>query len=172
MQNEIWKTVKGYEGFYEVSNLGMVRSLDRKIKRSDGQVRNYKGKILKSNLDINGYPSVGLTRNGKTKVYRIHLLVAIAFLNHVPCGHELVIDHIDNNRSNNSVNNIQIVSQRENCTKDKKSNLMLGVSYYNNKYYSRISVNGTNEYLGRYESELDAHEAYMKRRKEIENATV
>ena len=95
--NEIWKPIKGYEGLYEVSNLGRVRSL----VNNKGQ---YREKILKHNIR-NGYPSVTLCKNKKLKSFTIHRLVAEAFLpnpDNLPC-----VNHKDENRLNNFVNNLE-----------------------------------------------------------------
>ena len=82
IDNEIWKPVVGYEDLYEVSNLGRARSLDRTvnsgIKHSDKVVK--KGKILKASLNSSGYLYLNLWRQRKNKKYRVHRLVAEAFL--------------------------------------------------------------------------------------------
>ena len=95
--NEIWKPIKGYEGLYEVSNLGRVKSL----VNNKGQ---YREKILKHNIR-NGYPSVTLCKNKKLKSFAIHRLVAEAFLpnpDNLPC-----VNHKDENRLNNFVDNLE-----------------------------------------------------------------
>ena len=92
-QIEEFRPVKGYEGIYEISNLGNVKSL-----------KYNNGKILKVREDKYGYVKVNLYKNKKTKTCYIHQLMAIAFLNHTPNGHKLVVDHIDNNPSNNNLN--------------------------------------------------------------------
>ena len=76
---EIWKPIKDYEGYYEVSNFGRVRSLDRYVQHYSKH-RFYQGKILAENEYPNGYKYVNLSKDGKHKTILIHRLVAIAFL--------------------------------------------------------------------------------------------
>ena len=108
---EEWKPVVGYEGLYSVSNLGRVRSEERtKLSPLQGTVR-VKEK-LRSLKTIEGYKAVGLSLNGKVKSFRVHRLVAEAFIinpENKPC-----VNHIDNDRANNSVDNLEWVTNREN----------------------------------------------------------
>ena len=104
MKKEIWKDVKNYEGLYEVSNLGRVKSLNYNRTRKE--------KILKSGY-VCGYCKVVLCKYGKMKHFLVHRLVAEAFIdnsNNKPC-----IDHIDGNPMNNRVENLRWCTQRENC---------------------------------------------------------
>ncbi len=102
---EIWKDIQGYEGLYQVSNLGRVKSL----------VRGYywqKERILKPCKHIKGYMLVSLSKNEKEKTFRLHRLVAIAF---IPNPENLPqIDHINADKTNNSVNNLRWVTAKEN----------------------------------------------------------
>ena len=115
---EIYKNVTGYEGIYQVSNLGNVKSLERKVIGKLDSIRTLKEKVLKNNLNKKGYYLVGLMKDNKQATKKVHQLVAIAFLGHTPCGMKLVVDHIDNNPLNNRVDNLQIITQRENSTKN------------------------------------------------------
>lgn len=159
MKEEIWRDVVGYKGCYQVSDLGNIRSLDR----IDYTGRRLKGRILKPAIAC-GYLVVNLSLNGKVKTLKVHQLVAITFLNHKPCGHKLVIDHIDNNKLNNSLENLQIITQRENSSKDRVggSSIYTGVSFHpdGNKYVARCFHNSVDVYLGRFNTELEASEAY------------
>ena len=127
---EIWKEVKNYEGIYEVSNFGNVKSLQRLIKHRESNTL-VKEKIMKPFLSKSGYFIIRLNKNKIGKTHSIHQLVAIAFLNHKPCGYLLVVDHIDNNRLNNNLSNIQIVTNRENTSKrlTTHSSKYVGVAY-------------------------------------------
>ena len=164
MEKEIWKDVPQYEGRYQVSNLGRVRSLDRILTYSDGRVARLRGKLMKTQLNC-GYVKVGLSIDGVLKSKRVHQLVAMAFLGHVKCGQKLVVDHIDNNPLNNNLNNLQVITQRENLSKDKKgSSKYVGVSWYKatKRWLSRIrGVDGKQISLGYFENEIDAHNAYQ-----------
>jgi len=115
---EIWKSIEGYEGLYQVSNLGSFKSLERKV-RSKYAIRTVKEKILKQFLSKYGYLTVGLSKNCKTKRYQSHRLVAIAFISN-PNNYPMV-NHKDENRSNPKANNLEW------CT-----------SKYNNNYGTKI----------------------------------
>ncbi|MCT0449375.1 NUMOD4 motif-containing HNH endonuclease [Lactococcus lactis] len=106
---EIWKDVKGYEGLYQVSNLGQLKSLARKVPNN----RPVKEKIIKLNRTTNGYMQVRLYQHGKTKTVRIHRLVAEHFLKgFLP---EFDVNHIDENKSNNCADNLELSTHKENC---------------------------------------------------------
>ncbi len=162
---EEWKDVIRYEGLYQVSNLGRVKSLDRIVQ---GKIKNYhyKSKILKPGTNNNGHLFVNLYRDNKPKTRTIHQLLAESFLNHTPCGYKLVIDHIDNNKNNNCVTNLQIVTQRENLSKDKKnkSSKYTGVIWhkFHQKWTASIRMGKSRKYLGYYINEHEAHLAYQK----------
>lgn len=101
---EKWVDIPNYEGYYQVSNNGKVRSLDRIIKGPLGQPKKQKGAILKPRLR-HYYMSVRLAKNGIIKDYNIHRLVAISFLENplnLPC-----INHKDENKLNNNVENLE-----------------------------------------------------------------
>lgn len=108
---EIWKNIKGYENSYQVSNLGNVRSLTRKINTFNG-FRTTKGKLLKPLITNRNYYRVCLKSHQKNKYCFIHRLVAEAFIpnpNNYP-----VINHIDGNTLNNSVSNLEWCTQSHN----------------------------------------------------------
>ena len=168
---EIWRDVKGYEGCYQASSLGRIKSLDRTVVCKDGSERVYRGRILKGSINkTTGYRQVGLSVNGKLRTFTASQLVALAFLNHTPDGHTSVVDHVNGNRLDDRVENLQIVTNRENsstCYRSNKETLSskyAGVSWYkrDNKWISRIQYEGKSVYLGLYPTELEAHEAYQK----------
>lgn len=103
MSVEIWKPVKGFEGLYEVSNLGRVKSIER---------NGTKGIVLKQHIDRYGYMKVVLHKNDRPHYFTAHRLVASAFLNN-PEGKKTV-DHIDCNRTNNCVDNLRWTTMHEN----------------------------------------------------------
>lgn len=110
---EIWKAVKGYEGLYEVSNLGNVRSLDKVIKSKHNGTTLRKGRILTPFYEEKkGYYQVALTKDGKVKKYRVHRLVAIAFLEN-PFNYTDV-NHKDENKINNNVDNLEWCTRKYN----------------------------------------------------------
>jgi len=152
-QIEIWKDVVGYEGIYQISNLGRVKSL--KFGRE---------RIIMAYANGRGYLLVGLLKEGLKGTRAIHQLVAESFLEHTPCGHKVVVDHIDNNKLNNNVENLQLITQRDNSSKDKKgySSKYVGVSWnkFNQKWATRITIKGKYKHLGYFINELDASKAY------------
>ena len=168
--NEVWKCILGYEGIYMISNLGSVKSLQRLVPSKNSK-RLVKEKILKQCIDSVGYLHVGLNKENKHKTFKIHKLVAIAFLNHSPCGYKIVVDHIDDNKLNNNANNLQLVSQRENASKNKKSgsSVFTGVNWHkqHKKWHSKIELNGKSKHLGYFETELEASKAYQKELKKL-----
>lgn len=99
---EIWKDIPGYEGLYQASNLGRIRSIDRLVNNTVG-LKQMKGRILKP---INGkYLKVGLSKNGIQKPIRIHRLVALTFIQN-PNNYPYV-NHKDENKHNNCVDNLE-----------------------------------------------------------------
>lgn len=108
----IWKDIEGYEGYYQVSNDGQVKSLDRYITRSDGTVYFKKGKLMVQTLNTDEYPTVHLSRDGKGERISVHILVAKAFVPGYIKG--LEVDHLDTNRENNVYTNLEWVTHEEN----------------------------------------------------------
>lgn len=113
MEEEIWKDVKGYEGLYQVSNLGRVCSLERQTYDTVRKyIRKVRKRILKQALPKLGYYSVQLTKNGKQKSFRVHVLVAAAFLpnpNNFP-----VINHKNAIKTDNRVENLEWCTYQHN----------------------------------------------------------
>lgn len=162
---EIWKDIPNYEGIYQVSNLGNVKSLSRLMNKGK-VVFVSKEKIMNKYISKDGYYSVTLSKEKKSRTIKNHQLVAIAFLGHKLCGHELVIDHINDNKLDNRVENLQIVTARYNTlkTKENYSSNYKGVIWdkERDKWISRIKINGKSKYLGRFDSEHEAHLTYQE----------
>lgn len=167
---EVWKEIKGFEGKYQVSNLGRIKSLPRFIEKSTGNFIS-KEKILKPSKAYAGRLQVVLRKDNISKTYPIHKLVAIAFIDHTPCGYGEIVDHIDNDYTNNKADNLQLITQRENTSKDRNgySSKYVGVDWNKTRklWRSRIWINGKHFQLGHYEKELDAHNAYKEKLKEV-----
>ena len=110
---EIWKAVKDYEGLYEVSNTGRVRSLERKVRSGKGcPTRTLRGAVMRPQVS-RGYVRLMLCKDGKRKWHSVHRLVAMAFL---PNPEELaVINHLDGNKGNNHIGNLQWCTPSENA---------------------------------------------------------
>lgn len=119
-EKEIWKDIAGFEGYYQVSNLGRVRSLDRLIKRKNGHHKR-KGKILAQSSDKKGYKRLQLHKNGM-KSHKVHRLVASAFIESY-CQN-LQINHIDGDKSNNNLCNLEWVTPEQNTKHALKTGLI------------------------------------------------
>ena len=167
---EIFKTIEGFEG-YEVSNLGRVKSLKRKIKHSSGSFFISKERFLKPYVSTGGYLRVNLSKKCKTKQKKIHQLVAIAFLKHKPCGMKLVVDHINNVKTDNRLDNLQVVTHRYNVSKSapKGSSKYTGVRYIkkNKNWRAQIVINGKYNHLGVFTDEIEAAQAYQNALKKL-----
>lgn len=118
--NEIWKDVVGFEGLYQVSNLGNVKSLDRLVTYSDGRQITHKGKEIIP-LDNHGYLRVSLSKNGEKKEYRVHRLVALAFIPNP--DNKPYVNHLDEVKSNNFVDNLEWSTKDENFNYSKEKYL-------------------------------------------------
>ena len=116
-EEELWKPIKDYEGLYEISNLGRIRSLDRYIKSrsSRGEMQFKKGTVLKQKFNrVTGYYVVTLWKNGEQKGYTVHRLIASHFL--PKDDKREVVNHKDGNKLNNCVSNLEWVSYSENLS--------------------------------------------------------
>jgi hypothetical protein len=164
---EIWKDIPGYEGIYQVSNMGNVKSLSREMLINGKYPITTKEKILKPSRLSNGYLILGLSKNGFIKKITVHTLVAMVFLNHKPDGtNKICVDHINNIKTDNRLVNLQLISQRENTSKDKKNGTSqyVGVSWntLNNRWKARININNKVKHLGYFTDEYEAHLEYEK----------
>lgn len=139
--NEIWRDVRGYEGLYQVSNQGRVRSLDRVLTYKNGAKHNYKGKVLKPVLNNMGYETVSF---GRKRHQFIHRLVAGAFIpnpNNLP-----FINHKDENPRNNFPDNLEWCTQAYNLWYGSNSER----NSYKRKPIIQLSLEG--QFIKRYDS--------------------
>jgi hypothetical protein len=181
---EVWVPIFGLENNYLISNFGRIKSISRNInvKRKKGEnVRPIKERILNQFLvgkKNNDYFAVKLCVNGRCKTFKVHILMAVSFMYDqylelvINNNEKYLIDHIDENRYNNHLSNLQIITNRENITKalmHKNPNRLMGVKRNGDKFQSRIFANGQQNYLGTFDTELEAHEAYLKALSEINN---
>ncbi len=154
---EIWKDIPNFKN-YQVSNLGNVRSLNY---RQTG-----KTKVLMKHINNRNRYTLNLYKEGKRYSNRnISVLMAMAFLNHKPTGNKLVVDHINNISTNDKLYNLQIITHRENVTKDKKNKSGYTGVYKSTDgyaYFSEIQIKGKKKYLGRFKSQQEASQAYKK----------
>jgi hypothetical protein len=148
MEKEIWRDIAGYEGYYQVSNFGRVRSLD-KMQNYNGSARLHKGKILKPGNDSKGYLIVSLSKNNRAATKTIHRLVAMAFLdnqNNLPC-----VNHKDEDKENNFV-----FVNKDGSVDYDKSNLEWCTVSYNVNYGNAAVERGLKQRNDRNKSKLTA----------------
>jgi hypothetical protein len=154
---EVWKDIPNFKN-YQVSNLGNVRSLNY---RQTGRT-----KVLMKHINNRNRYTLNLYKEGKRYSNRnISVLMAMAFLNHKPCGHKLVVDHINNISTNDKLYNLQIITHRENVIKDKNTKCGYTGVYKTTDgyaYFSEIRIKGKRKYLGRFKSPQEASQAYKK----------
>lgn len=160
---EVWKDITGYEGIYQVSNAGKVKALARTIKAKSNSERTTSEVEIQPDVNYNGYLSVRLVKNGVRMRHRVHLLVWDAFGTKKRNGKSIVVDHIDNNKTNCHISNLQLLTGRDNIIKGKqKEGHLTGTCRVGNIWYSRIRIGNIRKYLGSFPSALEAHTAYLK----------
>ena len=150
---EIWKDIEGFEKLYEVSNLGRVRSLDRFVKKNNNSTRFIKGGVLKPCKNKGGYLIINLCKNGKTKTYNIHRLVALSFIENpkkLPC-----INHKNELKFDNRAKNLEWCDRSYNTNygkrnekvSEKLSKPIFGISKENGAWYYFDSIIGAEREL-------------------------
>lgn len=167
-----YKKVVGYESLYEVSNTGVVKSLDRTVKHLRYGLMKKKGRILNINkVNSHGYLKATLTKNSKTKTYSVHRLVAEAFIPN-PSNYPQV-NHINGIKSDNRIENLEWITNRDNVNhywKSKnKSSKYPGVSFNKNskKWIANIRTKEGQKYLGLFNTEYEAYKEYKKQLEQI-----
>lgn len=118
MASEIWKPVVGYEGLYEVSNTGRVRSLSRFVNSKNGSLALKRGRVLTQFRAKKGYLEARLSRHGRTKTLRVNRIVCAAFHGPPPEGYEAA--HLDGSKDNNTESNLRWKTGIENAADRKK----------------------------------------------------
>lgn len=111
---EYYVDIEGFEGYYQVSNYGSVRSLDRVIKEKTGKTRTIKGLVLKPRINRRGYQNVDLKKQGKRKTVSAHKLVAQAFLSNP--DNKPTVNHLNGIKTDNNVNNLEWATHSENLS--------------------------------------------------------
>ncbi|MGN1298135.1 MAG: NUMOD4 domain-containing protein [Clostridia bacterium] len=155
---EVWKDIDGYEGLYQVSNLGRVKSFDRYVKNKMSNKNIKKGRVLRPCVSKYGYLNVNLVKNTKGKTSAIHRLVAIAFIENPE--NKLCVNHIDGNKKNNNVYNLEWVTHSENNIHAIKTGLrkkMKGKNHYK-RPVNQYTLNG--KFIKRWESLKDVKDAW------------
>lgn len=128
---EIWKSIEGFEGLYEVSNMGRVKALDRYVMNNGG-LQHKAERILRQNIQKSGYCMVILCKDGKTYPKKVHRLVAMVFIPNP--DNKPVVDHLDANPMNNRADNLRWATVKENAnnplTRVHNSESKKGHPYY------------------------------------------
>lgn len=127
MMEEIWKDVPGYEWAYEVSNLSRIRSKDRLVIDSLGRHRHLQGKLKKASKGSDGYYSVSLCDGNTERHVSLHRIVATAFIPNPE--KKLEVNHIDGDKSNNCLDNLEWVTPKENIAHASRLGLRKNVGY-------------------------------------------
>lgn len=164
MEKEEWRDVVGFEGFYMVSNLGRVKSLDRYVRTKGAALRLARGRVLHLYRDVAGYSVLTLFSGRRSERVYAHILVAAAFIG--PRVGKKHIDHIDRDKTNNKVSNLRYVSSSINALNSARcehsSSRFVGVCFdkHANKWKATAYHSGRNYHLGNYVDEIDAARAY------------
>lgn len=171
---EIWKWIPNYKGIYKASNLGRIKSVERRVRNSKNGYRIVRERIMKQSLSNNNYLIVSLWRENKRVSRTVHSLIVETFLGHTCTTRNIVIDHIDNNPLNNRLDNLQIITNRENSIKDNKNKSgFTGVVFRktnkNNPYVAFIREDGVQKVIGYYPTGELASKAYQEEKNRIEN---
>jgi len=158
----IWNDIKGYEGLYQISESGEIRSLPRVVNTliKNNKERLLKGRLLKQG-NSSGYMIVSLSKNNITRTHLVHILVWDAFGNE-PRG-DRQVDHIREDKKLNHIGNLQLLTCRQNTIKRSlnrpKTSAHTGVSFKNEnkKWIAYGYINGKRKYLGYFLTEIDAY---------------
>lgn len=136
---EIYKDIKGYEGLYQISNYGKIKSLKRTVTHKQNGKQNWPEKIINYNYNTNGYVAIRLSKNSIIKRFLVHRLVAINFISNDK--NLLEVNHKDSNKNNNHIDNLEWCTRKENqehmSTNQNKSNILV-LNINNGIYHNSI----------------------------------
>lgn len=159
------RNIKGFEDLYQVSETGIIKSLERRVKMPNGGYKIIKEHYPKLSVTKKGYLKVMLTdKKGVRRGKFVHRLVALNFIKES----ELQVNHIDSNKQNNNVSNLEFVTQSENMKhrflNTQTSSKYTGVTWHkrNKKWQAQKLINGNVKYLGQFDIEEQARNKYLE----------
>lgn len=162
--NVVWKDIQGYEGYYQINNIGEVRSLDRHITHSNGSRFRYKGRMMTPWINSSGYYEIRLSKNGNTKSLKVHRLVAIAF---IPNPHGLPeVNHKNEIKTDNYVGNLEWCTSEYNINYGKRS-VKAKKSITNSKGVSCVAIRISDGTTREFESIREASRSLDIKREQI-----
>ena len=152
MNKETWKDVRGYEGLYEVSDLGRIRSLGRTVPSKNGSTQRKRVRILVQEINMNGYCRVRLfDKDGHARHCQVHRLVLEAFSG----PSDLQVNHINEIKTDNRLTNLEYCTPKENCNHGKR-NQTISQKRKGNYYRGVVQMTLEGEEVGTYSSRIEA----------------
>jgi hypothetical protein len=163
IKKEIWKDIPGYENLYQVSNHGRIKILAKTVNSGRGGVKYVAESITIGSIGTNGYYMKGLYKNKRNTTFCIHQLVVLSFLGY-KSNRKFVVDHINENKLDNRLVNLQIISNTLNVEKGKrhtKTSKYKSVCFdkSRNKWVAYYQKKGFKKTIGRFDCEQKAHYA-------------
>lgn len=164
IMEEIWKDIKDYEGYYQISNLGKIHSCDRFVKTKGNSERFVPGRSILPYIGHGGYYYVSLYKENKNKSYTLHRLIAETFIpnrENLPC-----VDHINTIRTDNSIKNLKWCSFKENNNNQKTIEHKRNAS----NHYGVLQISKEGDVIAEFESSRQIEEILGIKRKSIQTA--
>lgn len=160
---EEWKDIEGYEGSYAISTFGRVKSLERFVIYKGNSTRKVHGVVMKGQNN-RGYLSVIFRKNNAIKSFKIHRLVADAFIPNLE--NKYAVNHINEDKHHNFYLNLEWATCRENknySANRKSTSNLAGASWSksSNSWRSQSWMNGKLVYIGSFKTDIEAHDAYV-----------
>ena len=163
---EVWKDIEGYEGMYQVSNKGNVKSLSRNVLRNNGKMQFINEKILKPQDSGHGYNRVNLYKNKKPRLITVHSLVLETFTN--KREKDMVINHIDGDKKNNTLKNLEWCTSKENTMHGFETGLMKKGERHSQAKLKDVQILD----IKRIYSEGESSQRYLARKFNVTQATI
>jgi hypothetical protein len=169
LDNEVWKDIRGYELQYEVSSFGRVKRLTHYVTTKFGVTVLFNELVITPKKVGKNYLKVDLSKDDIKTMFYVHLLVWDHFGDE-PRKQGYQIDHIDNDRNNNAISNLQQITIRKNSSKDRKPlSGYTGVTCKNGRHKANIKIGSKGYHLGTFDTAEEAAAAYQKALQSLEN---